>query len=389
MHSLIKRGKIWHVKLNYKGQTKRVSTGHTNKKAAQDQADQMQKRFALECEGGKTNTLPGFDEAAARWLVVTENEGKRQSTMASYRNFAKRLVARFGSTRVDRLPEDCLDDLLADSREEGRSNRTIEYEVAALRLILRRYKCWARIGENWKGLPKTQVKPMPLTYQQEEKLLAACSRSINPALRVLVDIGVQCGTRESESRTRKRSDLVEVWENGELAKGTILSIPVGKTKASTRRVPLPARARKSLTAWLRKHPDMPADGYLFPRYRVSRSAAGGSSMHSIDYGRHMSPYWEAWNAARIEAGLPNLKIHHLRHTAITRAMAIAGITHATILAWFGHSNIEQSLGYTNLQDEDKLDALDKLEAAADRKRAELGISDTNRVQPEATNALLH
>ena len=108
-------------------------------------------------------------------------------------------------------------------------------------------------------------------------------------------------------------------------------------------------------------------------------------MHSVDYGQPMARIERAWREARAKAGLPNFRMHDLRHTRITRAMADPDISAATVLALYGHSTIEQSLNYTQMRDPEKLDAVQKMA----EKEAVSQKNGTPEAQSDIDPRLLH
>jgi integrase len=67
-------------------------------------------------------------------------------------------------------------------------------------------------------------------------------------------------------------------------------------------------------------------------------------------GRAMKSIRTAFEDARGNAGIEDLRLHDMRHTAITR-WATMGIPPAAIMAAAGHHSIAQSGDYTNMKDE--------------------------------------
>jgi len=63
--------------------------------------------------------------------------------------------------------------------------------------------------------------------------------------------------------------------------------------------------------------------------------------------QHRCLYQRWWYTARAAAGLPNLKVHELRHTFITEAKR-AGVPESVVMAWTGHSTASISAHYTHL-----------------------------------------
>jgi integrase len=133
----------------------------------------------------------------------------------------------------------------------------------------------------------------------------------------LVFVGAYGGLRIGElARLRRtRVDLAEV--QGKLHSGP------PKTKASRRRVSLPGGVIEELAVHLRA-PGRPTD-YVF------RAPAGGPPR--INRFRH-----RVWLPATLAAGLPGLRIHDLRHTAVALWIA-AGASPKEVAARAGHTSV--------------------------------------------------
>jgi len=88
----------------------------------------------------KRERMPLFKLAAEQWLANLN--GLAEKSLAAYRQYVKSLSAEFG----DRLICDIdLNDIVRLQRRrlaEGKSPRTANYEVHALRLILKHFNLW-------------------------------------------------------------------------------------------------------------------------------------------------------------------------------------------------------------------------------------------------------
>jgi integrase len=133
----------------------------------------------------------------------------------------------------------------------------------------------------------------------------------------LVFVGAYGGLRIGELARLRRSrvDLAEV--QGKLHSGP------PKTKASRRRVSLPGGVIEELAVHLRA-PGRPTD-YVF------RAPAGGPPR--INRFRHRVRL-----PATLAAGLPGLRIHDLRHTAVALWIA-AGASPKEVAARAGHTSV--------------------------------------------------
>jgi len=75
----------------------------------------------------------------------------------------------------------------------------------------------------------------------------------------------------------------------------------------------------------------------------------------------MQSWRTAWRALTVEAGLPGLRFHDLRHHAITK-FAEAGVPDHTLMAIAGHVSREMLEHYSHIRMEAKRDAVAALDA---------------------------
>jgi integrase len=138
---------------------------------------------------------------------------------------------------------------------------------------------------------------------------------------------------------------VDVAENITEVEGKLQSGPP-KTKASRRRVSLPSGVVEELALHLRA-PGRPTD-YVF------RAPAGGPlRINGFRY--------RVWRPAVMAAGLPGLRIHDLRHTAVALWIA-AGASPKEVAARAGHTSVSFVLDrYGHLFPESDAALRDRLE----------------------------
>jgi hypothetical protein len=154
----------------------------------------------------------------------------------------------------------------------------------------------------WK-LPKVEHEEMRYLHPAE---IACLAEAIRPGYQVLVFVGAYGGLRIGElaglrwSRVDLDAGTVDVAETVVEVKGRLLFGPP-KTRAGRRRIGLPRRVVDELAQQLRA-PGRPTDP-------VFRSPAGGPLRVTAFRNR-------TWRPATLAAGLPGLRIHDLRHTAV-------------------------------------------------------------------------
>jgi integrase len=131
------------------------------------------------------------------------------------------------------------------------------------------------------------------------------------------------------------------WEQVNFA-ARALAVGASKTEVGAGRIiPLNARALSVLSFWAGLFPNREPNHYVFPseKYGLAQreGAEKGSThtyVHSTDATKPIGRWKEAWEAAKVRAGV-QCRFHDLRHTGCTR-MLEAGIPFsvvATIMGW--------------------------------------------------------
>lgn len=163
-----------------------------------------------------------------------------------------------------------------------------------------------------------------LTPEQTTQLLAAVRHSQNPLLSGIVAFLLFTGARKREALDAKWQDVD--WRQ------KLWRIP--KTKSGkVRHVPLSAGALKLLQG-LKDKAD-PAIEHIFANPRT------GLPFVSIFY---------SWDTARTEAGLPDLRIHDLRHS-FASFLVNAGRSLYEVQELLGHADIRTTSRYAHLSRE--------------------------------------
>jgi integrase len=216
-----------------------------------------------------------------------------------------------------------------------------------------------------RGVPLPKVEQEEMRYLNPAEIVCL-AEVIRPQYRALVFVGAYGGLRIGElaGLRRSRVDLdastVDVAENITEVEGKLHSGPP-KTKASRRRVSLPSGVIEELAVHLRA-PGRPTD-YVF------RAPAGGPLRINGFRGR-------VWLPATMAAGLPGLRIHDLRHTAVSLWIA-AGASPKEVAARAGHTSVSFVLDrYGHLFPESDAALRDRLDllfrGAAEQRRNTAG-----------------
>jgi integrase len=198
---------------------------------------------------------------------------------------------------------------------------------------------------------KRAHKVEPLTLPQ----LAALAAAMPEQHRLAVLLAAWCALRFGEVTELRRSDID--LKNGRIrirravvrvAGKAVVGAP--KTDAGVRDVSLPPHLLPLVKEHLAKHCELGRDGLLFP------AKGGGQLTPSSLYGRppgrrdgqtgrRLAPW--GFYAARVDAGVPDLHFHDLRHCGAVLA-AQTGATVAELMGRLGHTTSTMAMHYQHV-----------------------------------------
>lgn len=204
------------------------------------------------------------------------------------------------------------------------------------------------------GEDPTPARPF-LTDDQVADVVAA----MRDDLRLLVILAAGCGLRLGEALAlrRRHVDLLRhvvliEEQTQERKDGTVYFAPP-KSAAGRRKVAVPSGLAPAVEAHLGAFAAPGVDGLLFT------GATGGPLRRKA--------FYKAWNAARVEAGLPELHFHDLRHYSATVA-AQAGATTKELMARLGHSTMRAALIYQHAAEDRDREIAERIGAVLDAAR---------------------
>ncbi len=244
--------------------------------------------------------------------------------------------------RLDEINSQAISLWLAEKAAEGLKPSTVE----KIRIVLGRS---FELGRQW-GVPGADPNPVRsvpkrrfdnareryLTAAEADRLREAVARSLNPQLKHIVALLLLTGARVSEL-------LNAEWAHVDLGRRTWL-VPLAKS-GKRRSVPL-SEAAVDVIGRLPRFDGCP---YLVPNPETLRPFV------SVKH---------AWQTARREARLRDLRIHDLRHSAAS-FMINAGVDLYAVGRVLGHADHASTMRYSHL-------ANDTLLAAVDRGAAGMG-----------------
>ncbi|HSP68689.1 MAG TPA: site-specific integrase [Bryobacteraceae bacterium] len=356
---LHKRRGIWHYKLKIAGKWKEVSTKKTNYREAgkvRQDAIQAQLEGRLPTDFAKL----AFEKAAEQWLA-----GREQRVAPKTRRTDKeRLVAlkaAFGGLRTCDITSEMIRAFQL-KRAAKVSARTVNLETKVLRMVLRMARLWARIADDFKSLPEAKRGPgRALSPEQEQNLFKmACSKPGWTVAYFAALLAANTTARGCELKGLRTGDV------DLLDKTLTIRRTSTKTDAGARVVPLNINAMLACTRLLdraRKLGCVEPQHYLLPAalFRHTKKGDELTGSSGFDPTRPMQSWRTAWRALTIEAALPGLRFHDLRHHAITK-FAEAGVPDHTLMAIAGHVSREMLEHYSHIRMAAKREAVAALDA---------------------------
>jgi len=185
-----------------------------------------------------------------------------------------------------------------------------------------------------------QGRDRRITKAEQGLLLAECSKHSNPMLYWIVVLAIETGMR--------RGEIVSLRHRQINLQRRVVHLPETKN-GSTRYVPLTKTAVKVLEEAI-KHPVRPENTDLI---------FWGEACDKVTGYRKPYDFTEAWEQARKNANLSDLRFHDLRHEAVSRLVE-AGLGDQEVAAISGHKSMQMLRRYTHLRAEDLVVKLDKV-----------------------------
>lgn len=306
-----------------------------------DQARKAAKRLRSEVVLGgdpagakeERKAIPTYAVLAAQHLAHAKTY---QKSFASTEMIIRRhLLPRWSKSRLDEVKPQDVAKWLSEKAGEGYKPATVE----KMRVVFSRS---FELGLSWNipGAETNPVRGVPrpkfdnkrqrfLSRDEAGRLFTALESSANPQLRNIVRLLLLTGARVSEL-------LHAEWRHVHLDRRAWL-IPTSKT-GMARHVPL-SKAAIDIIEQLPRFDDCP---YLVPNPKTR--------LPFVSIKR-------AWQTARKQAGLPDLHIHDLRHSAAS-FMINAGIDLYAVGKVLGHADHKSTMRYSHLANETLLAAVE-------------------------------
>ena len=280
-----------------------------------------------------------FDEAAAKYLIDHQDKVSLATDIYSL----ERLMPHIGKLTLDQIHDGTLAGFIKERKSLGLAHKTINLGLGLVRRILNlAARSWRdEDGKTWLDtvplitmLPLLgfQREPRPITWVEQRRLLPLLPDHL--AKMVLFDLNT--GVRDEVVCSLRWEWEIPLPELGI----SVFDIPREGVKGRKRNRVLVCNtvAQGIIEAQRGKHPEI-----VFP-YAGHRIY----SMSNI-----------TWRNARIEAGIPDLHIHDMRHTVGMR-LREAGVREETIADILWHTRQGMTAHYSVAQVEELVEALNRI-----------------------------
>ena len=234
-------------------------------------------------------------EAAEIYLIRRQSEVSA-STIRLETDALKQVKRHLGTAMLGSLTAESITSYVQRRKAERIGNRTINIEVGVLRRILKQFKLWHLVGENYKPLPESKEVGRALTPAQELRLFAVASTRSKWSVAFWVSLVTANTTAGGcEIRNLRLQDIDIVTKT--------LSVRVGKNRFRVRTIPLNRTAWWAVDRLLDRAHKLGAtnpEHYLIPR-RV------GGKLYDPTKSPSRWAWRTAWRKLTEEAGVEGLR----------------------------------------------------------------------------------
>ena len=333
---LINRSGIWHIDKLILRRRVCQSTGTSDiQEAERVLARVMEETRQAVIYGVRPSRT--FEEAAAKFVL--ENQHKRSIDDDISR--LKGLMPWIGGIGIDRLHRGSLQPWIEDRQRRGAAAGTINHGLQIARRILNLAAgewvdgeglTWLHAAPNIKLLPKTgQRMPYPLSWSEQ----AALFRCLPSHLADMALFAVNTGCRDGEVCHLRWDWKVRVPE----LDTSVFIVPGQKVKNGDDRLVVLNRVARSVVD--------------------SRRGSHPTHVFTFDGKPVLRMLNTAWKRARLEAGLPGLRVHDLKHT-FGRRLRAAGIGFEDRQDLLGHRSGRVTTHYSAVELSRLLEAVDRV-----------------------------
>ena len=339
---LYQRNGVWHIDKQIRGVRICESTGESSFAKAEYLAKKTEEVRQAVIYGVRPKRA--FRRAAAKYL--NENQHKRR--IADTALHLKQLDPYIGHLPIESVHMGTLQPFIEARRKQGIKTKSINLALSVVRHILnlaasewldKNNLTWLHSPPKIKLLPVTDArKPYPLSWEEQTRLF----KELPPHLARMALFKVNTGTREKEVCTLRWEWEVPVSELGT----SVFIIPSDRVKNGDDRLLVLNRVAKSVIEDVRgEHPE-----FVFT-YRGHPVTVMNNS---------------AWQRARKRVGLPQVRVHDLKHT-FGRRLRAAGVSYEDRQDLLGHKSGRITTHYSAAELENLIEAANRVCGENSRK----------------------
>jgi integrase len=361
--AVFKRGGTYWYEFEFLGQRIRESSHSRNKEVCERLMRDRRRGLELGVGGLSVIARPKLFGPAAHAYLLDREPHWELKTRLVHANSLAHLEPHFGKLMLSEISPAHISKYQRARLKQKASPRSVNIEVALIRLVLRKAKLWYHISDDVHMLKEATDIGRELSDDEVHRLLTACKASVSRALYPAVLTSIHTGLRSQELRLLR-------WRQVDLIEATIT---VGKSKTAGgegRLVYLSAMAVLTLQNWRAQFPDAQPDHAVFPR------EAYGLKGKKFTFGGTVEPYkvfsdqpigsWKtAWTSAK-KAAKVECRWHDLRHSAASR-LAAGGATDQTLQALLGWMSPKMIEKYSHVRAEAKRKAVRVFDEPQDRE----------------------
>lgn len=261
------------------------------------------------------------------------------------------LLPAFGSHHISEITRAEIVSFHTQKRQAGYAPGTADRMVVLLRFMLNLAIKWEMLprgsnpADQFEFFNESNARERYLSQDEVKRLITELKKSENPDLLNIVTALLFTGCRRGEVLNAKWTDIDldrMVW-----------TIPVTK-QGKPHRLPI----TQELKAFLLSLPSNNQSDYVFPSPRT------GKPYKAIFY---------SWDRARKDAGMPELRIHDLRHS-FASFLVNGGRSLYEVQKLLGHTSSRTTQRYAHLSSDSLASALSVAERAVDLATSGLGAS---------------
>jgi len=287
-------------------------------------------------------------EQAKDWWSEFRKPRVAVSTLTAEGYRLKSMIRILGNVRLKQITNVAVDTYVTKRLGEEIAPWSINKEILAWSLILKKARLWRRLDDDYKPLPvKVSDIGRALTRDELRHLaaIAVTEKDWEAAFYGSV-LAANTGLRGGEIKKLKIGSLDLENRRLKIRRADTKS-DAGARVIELNREATEAASRLVLRASLLKPPANQLDHYLMPK-DLSRIAHGEhKGERGYDPHQHQE-YWDtAWHSLTEKAGFPGLRFHDLRHTFITH-MVEKGVPLGVIQTFVGHMSARMVRHYTHV-----------------------------------------